>query len=187
MIVVAVVRVSNGRLVWLIGKSWDYADTDSLEWEVQMSRLVPALERVTAERGDALTIAMQQGRYLRVEITDGKTREVSTGEFYFTPSDTTVQFRMAGLSGGSGAALASQRNMDRAEAIRKDLGFLKLPVLRNRKRTLLFVESDLDTFGPGSASLGPPSEMNNGRVDDTDADRSLTIDLLQNFPQQPKQ
>lgn len=53
----------------------------------------------------------------------------------------------------------SLRNMDRAELIRKELQWLKLPILRNRQRALFFVESDLDTFGPQSAALGPPEEM----------------------------
>jgi hypothetical protein len=63
--------------------------------------------------------------------------------------------------------MKSLRNMDRAEMIRKELKWLKLPIIRNRKRTFIFIESDLDTFGPQSAALGPPEEMNmndiNGR------------------------
>ena len=82
--------------------------------------------------------------------------ERSIGEFYFTPDDTTVQFRIAAERG---SGVSSLRNVDRAEMIRKQLRYLKLPVLRNRKRTLFFVESDLDTFGPGSAALGSPAEM----------------------------
>jgi hypothetical protein len=45
------------------------------------------------------------------------------------------------------------------------MGYLKLPVLRNRRRTLFFGESDLDTFGPGSAALGPPAEMTTGELE----------------------
>jgi hypothetical protein len=56
---------------------------------------------------------------------------------------------------------------------------------------LFFVESKLDQFGPGSASLGPPSEMKSadsaeindggGRLSDN-VDPKLKIDILQQFP-----
>ena len=157
-----------------------------MDWQDQMVKLVAALNRVASKRGDTVRIILQEGRYLRVMFTDAKTQQLSTGEFYFTPSDTTVQYRIGGTAGGAGAVLLqSQRNIDRAEALRKELGYLKLPVLRNRKRTLLFVESDLDTFGPGSASLGPPAEMQTGELEGRqDVDPNLAIDVLQNFPQQ---
>ena len=46
---------------------------------------------------------------------------------------------------------ASLRNLERSELLRNDLRYLKLTVLRNRKRFFFFGESDLlDTFGPGS-------------------------------------
>jgi hypothetical protein len=77
--------------------------------------------------------------------------------------------------------------MDRCEVIRRQLGYLKLPVLRNRKRTLLFVESDLDTFGPGSAALGPPAEMMTGELEGRqDVDPQHKVDLLQQFPRPSK-
>jgi hypothetical protein len=112
---------------------------------------------------------------------DGKTGEKSIGEFYFTPDDTTVQFRVASLSNPVG--FASLRNLERCEMIRKELRYLKVPVLRNRKRSLFFVESDFDTFGPGSASLGPPAEMRTGELEGRqDVDPKLKIDLMQQFP-----
>jgi hypothetical protein len=98
------------------------------------------------------TIVRDQDRYLRVEFIEG-----GIGELYVTPDDTTVQFRLAG---GSGKVVS---NRQRAETIRKALRFEKLIVLRNRRRTLLFVESDrFDTFGPRFTSpsammLGPPA------------------------------
>ena len=78
----------------------------------------------------------------------------------------------------------SMRNIDRSESIRQQLGYLKLPVLRNRRRTFVFGESNLDTFGPGSAALGPPAEMTTGDIDgiDRDINSKLNIDILQQFP-----
>lgn len=82
--------------------------------------------------------------------------------------------------------MLSVRNMDRSEVIRKQLGYLKLPVLRNRKQAFFFGESDLDTFGPGSAALGPPAEMRTGELEGIgrDVDPKLKIDFLQQFPKQ---
>ena len=126
----------------------------------------------------------QQDRYTRVLFEDTRTAEQSIGEFYFTPNDTTVQFRLA--SSSPNTSMLSVRNMDRSEVIRKQLGYLKLPVLRNRKQAFFFGESDLDTFGPGSAALGPPAEMRTGELEGIgrDVDPKLKIDFLQQFPKQ---
>lgn len=82
---------------------WDYAEApnDSLDWRVQMRLLVPTVQLVCSRRGDQAQILMQQDRYLRVLFTDGKSGGKSTGEFYFTPDDTTVQFRVGSLSSAS--------------------------------------------------------------------------------------
>jgi len=67
--------------------------------------------------------------------------------------------------------------------IRKELGFTKIPVPRNRKRLLFFAETEFDSFGPGSASLGPPAEITTGELEDRqDVDAKMKIDALQNFP-----
>ena len=167
----------------IFAEPWDYSESNSLDWQEQIKVLIPAIQLVCAKRGDDVQIVRREGRYLRVLFTD-RLGEQSTGEFYFTPNDTTVQFRLAAeRAGGSGSSSSSLRNMERAEMIRKKMGYLKLPVLRNRKRTLFVVESDLDTFGPGSAALGPPAEMKTGELDGRqDVDPSLKIDLLQQFP-----
>ena len=78
--------------------------------------------------------------------------------------------------------------------------YLKVPVLRNRKRTWVFVESDdWDGFGPGSAALGPPEEMSTGewrtggngeggrrggrdRRLSEEVDPRLRIDWVESFP-----
>jgi Protein of unknown function (DUF1499) len=155
----------------IFAEPWDYSENVDLNWEQQMNNLVSTIEQVAAKRGDTVRIILQQGRYLRVVFQDGNSGEASVGEFYFTPNDTTVQFRVASLRQQKGSGVAgvdlllsstSQKNMERAESIRRELSFLKLPVLRNRKRSLFFVESNFDTFGPGSAMLGPPAEMATG-------------------------
>ena len=172
----------------IFSEPWDYSEApnQSLDWEEQMRLLLPTIGLVCGRRGDEVRLLLKDGRYLRVVFTDGKTSEKSVGEFYFTPNDTTVQFRLGSLIDGSNtSSIGSMKNIERAEMIRKELKYTKLPVLRNRKRSLFFVESDLDTFGPGSAALGPPAEMKNGEIEGRESDYvdpKLKIDLLQQFP-----
>eukprot|EP00957_Ditylum_brightwellii_P102306 7799144-Ditylum_brightwellii.AAC.1 len=169
----------------VFAEPWDYSEApnNSLDWEEQMRLLIPTIKLVCAKRGDKVTIEQQSGRYLRVFFSDGKTGEESTGEFYFTPDDTTVQFRVGSVNNSKASLSKSLRNMERCEMIRKELRFTKIPVLRNRKRALFFVESDFDTFGPGSAALGPPAEMTTGELEGRqDVDPKLKIDALQAFP-----
>lgn len=172
---------------------WDYSDdmeyaASQHEEQVDMlvDKILVAIRKVASQRRDQVSVVMQDGRYLRVSITDGRSLEESVGEFYITPDDTTVQFRLASLSSRRNQEFSSFKNKDRAELIRKELRFLKLPILRNRRRSLLFVESDdWDTFGPGSASLGPPAEMKRGALEGRLSqffDPNLKIDLLQQFP-----
>lgn len=168
----------------IFAEPWDYSNDDNLDWEAQMKRLQPAIELVSSKRGDQVRFIQKEGRYLRAIFEDGKSGERSVGEFYFTPNDTTVQFRIASLDDrGSGLLSPSLKNMERGELIRKQMRYEKLPVLRNRRRSLLFVESDLDTFGPGSASLGPPAEMTTEELEGRDefAPRDK-LEVLQAFP-----
>ncbi len=139
-----------------------------------MRLLIPAVQLVSSRKGDKAVILNQSGRYIRFLFTDGKTGEESLGEFYFTPNDTTVQFRLGTLN-NKGPVTQSMRNLERCEMIRKELRYQKIPVLRNRKRALFFVESDFDTFGP---SLGAAGE-------DVDAKMQIDdypIELTQSFP-----
>jgi len=164
--------------------SWDYSEApnNSLDWQDQMKVLVPTIQLASAKRGDRVDILLQEGRYLRVKFIDKASGEPSIGEFYFTPNDTTVQYRVASAGESS---LGSLKNMERCEMIRKELRYLKIPVLRNRSRTLFFGESELDTFGPGSAMLGPPAEMSAGELEgrgSDDVDPKMKIDFLQKFP-----
>ena len=80
-------------------------------------------------------------------------------QFYFTPNDNTIQFRSVrhrrgSSSGSGGGVLFGGLGSDfgearrRLEDIRIALGLEEVPVLRNRRRVLFFVESLFDTFGP---------------------------------------
>ena len=170
----------------VFAEPWDYAELSSLDWKDQMGRLESALKTVTQHRGDVVHFLIKEGRYLRVVFTDGRSGERSLGEFYFTPDDTTVQFRIGSLSGGGRIAPFSQSlsSIERAEALRTELRYLKVPVLRNRKRAFFFADVDgLDTFGPPSASLGPPAEMKTGELEGRqEEDAKLRIEPLQQLP-----
>lgn len=176
----------------IFSEPWDYSEApnNSLDYQLQMRLMRPTVELVCGKHGDSCQVLLQEDRYLRMLIEDGKTGEKSVAEFYFTPNDTTVQFRIASLVASSTnlsglLRTTSLRNIDRGEMIRKELRYLKIPVLRNRKRSLFFVESDLDRFGPGSAPLGPPAEMRNGEIDgrlSDDVDPKLKIDFIKQFP-----
>jgi uncharacterized membrane protein len=168
----------------IFAEPWDYSESDSMDYNEQMKLLLPTIQLVSSRRGDPVRLLVQNGRYLRVLFTDGKTGQDSAGEFYFTPNDTTVQFRVGATTAGqSGFLSQSQSNLERCEEIRKQMRYLKLPVLRNRKLALSFGESVLDTFGPGSAALGPPAEMTTGELEGRqDVDPRRKIDFLQNFP-----
>ncbi|CAB9502216.1 expressed unknown protein [Seminavis robusta] len=171
----------------IFAEPWDYSEApnNSLDWEDQMRILVPAIQLVSARRGDKVDIELKEGRYLRVLFTDKASGEPSIGEFYFTPNDTTVQYRVGSVGDRFQSSLASLRNMERCELIRKELRYLKIPVLRNRSRSLFFGESELDTFGPGSAMLGPPAEMTTGELEGRGSDNvdpKMKIDFVQKFP-----
>ena len=135
---------------------WDYSEApnNSLDYKDQLDDLVAAIKFVSDRRGDEVEYLVQEGRYLRVKFIDRASGEPSLGEFYFTPNDTTVQYRVGSTGGRFQSSLASLRNMERCELIRNQLRYLKIPVLRNRSRSLFVGESDFDSFGPGSAMLG---------------------------------
>jgi uncharacterized protein (DUF1499 family) len=161
----------------VFAEPWDYADDanyiaattidrikgntplDENDWATELvRRMERAVMLVSARRGDTVRTVYQSGRYLRVVFTDAQSQEVSVGEFYVTPNDTTVQFRIASLSSAAVAmpaairSILSCRNKDRAELIRTELRFTKVPVLRNRQRSSVLLESDdWDTFGPSSS------------------------------------
>jgi hypothetical protein len=172
----------------IFAEPWDYADDIPLipsslssssssfagrsknDVANRMDDLILTLGTTSRNRGDTVIVQLREGRYLRALIVDANTGEESVCEFYFTPDDTTVQFRLGAVSSSSPASIIgvgrrSLSNAERSERLRKALRYTKVPVLRNRKRALFFVESDdFDAFGPGSAALGPPEEMSPGEM-----------------------
>lgn len=115
----------------VFSEPWDYSEAVDLNWEVQQKRLLPAIRTISAkQRGDSVQVLFQKDRYLRVKFVDAKTQEESIGEFYFTPDDSTVQYRVSSISPNS--SVLSLKNRERCELIRKELGYLKLPVVRTR-------------------------------------------------------
>lgn len=186
----------------IFAEPWDYNEDYNGEdsYTKQMDFLILALQTTSKQHNDDVEVLLQSGRYLKVAFKDGSSGEASIGEFYYTPNDTTVQFRIGSTATTSGSLIGrSLSNIDRSERIRKSLRYLKVPVLRNRKRTWIFVESDdLDSFGPGfSEALGPPAEMKPGEMGEEsrdkrrgretrrlseDVDPQLKIDLVESFP-----
>ncbi len=216
----------------IFAEPWDYSDeydapaaptssendASSSSYASRMDRLLLALDATSRDRGDEVAVILREGRYLRCLVIDGNTGERSVCEFYFTPNDTTVQFRLGATTDAATSSYSSSSspassiassfgriltggsasNSERAERIRLALRYGKVPVLRNRKRALFFVESDaFDGFGPGSAMLGPPEEMSPGDMesyggggvmrrtrrgsDDVDS-KTSRIDWVESFP-----
>lgn len=136
-----------------------------------MNLLKECIQLFSVKNGDDVSTLLEDGRYMRVLFTDGRNGERSIGEFYFTPDDTTIQFRVSTTSlAGVGKPLSilfpsSTSNYDRCEAIRKHCRYLKVPVLRNRKRLLTFFESDYDLFGPQLRPFVSPAELSNSEID----------------------
>ncbi|EWM20913.1 Protein of unknown function DUF1499 [Nannochloropsis gaditana] len=123
---------------------WEYEDATQ---EKAMRRLRSYVENLPG----AETISAED-RYLRFEIKeDGN---IDDTEFYFTPNDSIIQFRSARRGDGRDRGA----NQKRMEKIRIALGFEKIPVLRNRRRALFFLESPLDGWGPSYREDAPRPE-----------------------------
>lgn len=93
-------------------------------------------------------VVVADERYLRAEFVSSGLlgTAVDEAEFYYSPDDTLIQFR-ASRRGEAVSDFGANRK--RLEQARIALGYEKVPVLRNRRRALVVVESPLDSFGPG--------------------------------------
>ena len=127
-------------------QSWDNPWVFEGDAEGSFKKLKRYLEnklggRITASDGE---------RFLRVEFEEKTpigTTTLDDAEFFFAPGDSLVQFRSARRGD---AALDFGANRRRLEKARIALGWEKVPVLRNRRRALVVVESPLDSFGPAT-------------------------------------
>ena len=101
-------------------------------------------------------LIQDRDRYIRFRFTDKNDKNiVDDVEFYFTPNDSIIQFR----SCRRGNVLTDFNvNRNRIEDIRIKLGLESIAVLRNRRRSFIFGESPLDTFGPTTIQF----DKNNG-------------------------
>jgi len=104
------------------------------------------LRRTVVKRLGGRVVSEDGERYLRVEFEEtGLTgAAVDEAEFFFTPNDSLVQFKAVRRGGGPDFGT----NKKRLEKARIALGWEKVPVLRNRRRALVVVESPFDSFGP---------------------------------------
>jgi len=122
---------------------WQLPDLSEPDVPTYMGQLKAAV----ANAGGRIYKVGEDGRYLRAEFSVNLPfvgPDIDDCEWYFTPGDTLVQFRAERRSGGSDFG----ENRRRLEALRKDLDWDNVPVLRNRQRALFFFESPFDSFGP---------------------------------------
>lgn len=102
-------------------------------------------------------VVAAEDRYLRAEFQSTGPLggiAIDDAEFYYAPDDTLIQFR-ASRRGEPMSDFGANRK--RLEQARISLGYDKVPVLRNRRRALVVVESPFDSFGPamyGADELG---------------------------------
>ncbi|GMI11055.1 hypothetical protein TrVE_jg3317 [Triparma verrucosa] len=101
-------------------------------------------------------------QYLRVEFNDFPAG-VSDVEFLKTKNDDTIQFR------AESRTLSPTKEKKRIDELRLSLGYTEIPVLRNRRRALIVVESEFDTFGP-SSTRDPTIEEERGGYNYRDMD-----------------
>jgi len=85
-------------------------------------------------------------RLIIVEFKNNNDNSIDDTEFYFTPNDNTIQYRSICRNKNFDFG----RNRQRIENIRISLHYENIPVLRNRKKVLFFIESPLDEFGPNT-------------------------------------
>lgn len=131
----------------------DRAATWDAPWmsEGSLTDAMDALVRAVERTGGL--VAERRERYLRAEFAEQQLlggTALDDAEFFFTPSDVLVQFRAA-RRGEARSDFGANRK--RLEKLRIALGWEKTPVLRNRRRALVVVESPFDQFGPATNEL----------------------------------
>merc|ERR1712146_108428 len=131
-------------------------DEDEGNLKSVMIKLKNGVQSLEDERYK-VKVLREDDRYLHAEFFDYRTEAIDDMEFYLTPNDSLIQFRASRRNQSKDGGL----NAKRLENIRIKERFEKLPVLRDRKRTFFFVESDqFDRFGPSLTEnlFGKPIE-----------------------------
>lgn len=132
---------------------------------LDVSKDMRALKKAVLQNGGRIVTADESKRYLRAEFAVEIPffgSDVDDLEWFFTPGDTTVQFRAERRTRRADFG----ENRRRLEKIRESLGWDLLPVLRNRQRALFFMESPLDNFGPALYdALRPGQEPTPGEAE----------------------
>eukprot|EP00198_Chlamydomonas_reinhardtii_P006596 XP_001695932.1 predicted protein [Chlamydomonas reinhardtii] len=124
---------------------------------------VQQLVNAVREAGGVVQEVTDGDRYGYVYATfeGGPLQGVDDVELLLPDGDTTVVLRSSARKQGLPDL---GRNERRLEQLRRRLGWEPVPILRNRRRALLFVESPWDSFGPV-----PPMGSDYGSSDlDTD-------------------
>ncbi|PNH12254.1 hypothetical protein TSOC_000844, partial [Tetrabaena socialis] len=125
---------------------WTY---DEATRQAAVSQIVEAVEA----QGGAVRQAANYESYGYVYATfSSGWQGTDDVEFLLPDADNTVVLRSAARAPDG---LDLGRNERRLEQLRVALGWEPVPILRNRQRTLLFVESPWDSFGPT-----PPTDPN---------------------------
>ncbi|KAK3245696.1 hypothetical protein CYMTET_44756 [Cymbomonas tetramitiformis] len=129
-------------------------------WELSGSARQTVQEIKSAVEASGGAIQEQGQYYLYATFGNGRGGVLDDVEFLVSEQDGTVVLRSAsrtrGLPDGG-------RNRRRLENLRIQLDYEEVPILRNRRRKFLLVESPWDDFGP----TPPPGELDYNNVDDT--------------------
>jgi uncharacterized protein (DUF1499 family) len=119
------------------------------------------LDRVLSTKGSTIVKVPSLEDADRLVVVEFKNEDgsIDDAQFYFTPNDSTVQFRSISRA----SVVDFGRNRNRLESMRISLHLESVPILRNRKRVLFFVESPLDEFGPPTNSFDRMVESISGK------------------------
>ena len=96
--------------------------------------------------GCTIISGSENERYLLVQFKNND-QTIDECEFYFTPNDNTIQFHSYRIL-PKNQLIDFNVNKNRIQLIANKLHLESVPVLRNRRRVLFFIESPFDTFGP---------------------------------------
>lgn len=131
---------------------WDWSDSDETPESAKNRLEAAVLFGSGLAEGESVSVLQSSPRYLHVLVTNKKSGAQDDMEFFLPKNDVTVQLRASrrSVAGATGSSPVPDfgANARRLETIRKSLKWTKIPVLRNRRRTFVFLETPFDTFGP---------------------------------------